>query len=458
MKNISKHILLALLSLLTFTACEEEPSRTFFPHSTPVIESAAINPSSFTYGDSVSITASVSDPTTPLSTMEMKVVINDMIVTTQTFRTKDKNAQVSSKILIPFISELPDNANVEVLLKLTNVEGDVTNGTIEGVKGKRKYFDKLYAVLEDGTVIPLISKGQKSDLYESDDIRIKGGNIRYKVVEKVTLNNEIDFSGYVWGADNGNIKLVGEKGEYISTTNATLRYIDKIVFDTYLFKTTLTGTEIDPNNLILDLEDFTDITLNGVAFKKITLPIKEDQSILLEGVMANEDIVYHLDFFSRTETNRISFTGNAGTWDLYYSPTHKYVLADPTTDRSYPNYLLVCGEGLGYPSKVLSQAVTGWGFDNLLTNILFRKISDGVYQANVYFDATMINFKPFETSGWGNEKISSLFTMPPIIARDIDLNKTDGNWYATADATSGNYKITINLTTSTVTAEAITLP
>lgn len=458
MKNISKYILLGLLSMLIFSSCEEEPTRTFFPHSTPVIESASINPSSFTYGDSVTITAKVSDPATPLSTLEMKMVVNDMIVASQTLRTMGNNAEVSSKFLVPFISELPDNANVEILLKLINVEGDITEGTIDGVTGKRKYFNKLYVVTDEGTVFPLTPQGTKSDKYESEEIRIKGNSIRYKIVEKITAENEIDFSGYVWGADGGAIKLVGEKGDYITSTNATLRYIDKIVFDSYLFQTTLSGAEIDPNNLILNLDDFSDATVNNVAFKKISLPIKKNQSLLLEGDLANADIVYHMDFFERSDLDMVQFTGEDGTWDVFYSSEYKYVLVNPTSNRSYPNYLLVCGEGLGYPSKTLSKAVTGWGFDNFLTNILFKKISDGVYQGTVYFDATKANFKPFENDGWGNEKKSSDFTMPSIIVRDIDLNKTDGNWYAATGATSGNYKITINLTTKIVTAEEVTLP
>lgn len=458
MKNISKYLVSGLLSILIFSSCEEEPSRTYFPHSTPVIESASISPSTFTYGDSVTITAKVSDASTPLSTLEMKMVVNDMIIATQTLRTKGNSTEVSAKFLVPFTSELPDNANVEVLLSLINVEGDATAGTINGVTGKRHYYSKLYAVTDDGTVIELTSKGTKSDQYESPTIRIKGNSVRYKIAEKITTNNEIDFTGAVWGADGGAIKLVGEKGDYITTTNSTLRYIDKIVFDSYLFTTTLSGAEIDPNNLVLNLDDFSDTTLGGVAFKKISLPIKKGQSLLLEGDLANMDVVFHLDFFERTDIDMVTFTGEDATWDLFYSSAYNYVLANPTSGRAYPNYLLVAGEGLGYPSKTLSKAVTGWGFDDVMKCILFKKISDGVYQGTVYLDVTKGNFKPFETDGWANEKKSTDYTMPSILAKDTDLGKTDGNWYPATGAQSGNYKITINLTTKVVTAEAVTLP
>ena len=87
MKSIYKAIMCGLCSCILLASCEEEDTRKVFPHSTPVIESAAINPSTFSYGDSVTITAKVSDPTTPLSTLEMKMIVNDVLVAQQSIRT-----------------------------------------------------------------------------------------------------------------------------------------------------------------------------------------------------------------------------------------------------------------------------------------------------------------------------------------------------------------------------------
>ena len=126
MKNIHKLTGVCVCSLLLFASCQEEEKRTVYPHSTPVVESAGINPNTFTYGDSVAFTARVSDAVTPLSTLTATIAINNELLTEQTFRTKGNNAEIAAKIHVPFKKGVLHNAPIEVLLTLTNVEGDET--------------------------------------------------------------------------------------------------------------------------------------------------------------------------------------------------------------------------------------------------------------------------------------------------------------------------------------------
>lgn len=456
MKSIYKNIIWGLCAgALLFTSCEDEDSRTVFPHSTPVIETASINPSTFAYGDSVTITAKVSDPKTPLSTLEMKMVVNDVLVAQQTIRTAGNSAEVSSKFKVTYTSELPEDANIEVMLTLINVEGDKTTGSITGVTGKRTYYNTLYLVLDSGEVYPLTPQGTKSDIYKSADVMIKANSIRYRIAQKITSDNQIDFTVHVWGNKGGTIQLVDETGDYITTTSTDVDYITSIVFDNYMFETTLNGSTLNPNDLVLD--NFGDVTASNEAFKKLSRSFEKNQEVNLFDDLTSTDIVYDLNYFERTADDKVKFIGDAGSYDLYYSQTRKVMIVDPS-DRAYPNVLLAAGEGLGYPSKVKPEAHTSWDFNAPLQAIVFRKVSADVYQAVVYFDATKANFKPFENRDWANEKKSSDFTMPSIIARDIDLGKNDGNWYAAEGAASGNYRITINLATKVVTAESVTLP
>lgn len=454
MKSIYKAIICGLCACTLLTSCEEEDTRKVFPHSTPVIESAAINPSTFTYGDSVTITAKVSDPVTPLSTLEMKMIVNDVLVAQQTIRTAGNSTEVSSKFKVAYTSELPDNADVEVILTLINTEGDETAGSIQGVKGLRTYYDKLYLVLDDGQVFPITPDAADPDKYSSSEIMIKANSLRYRIAEKIDSENQIDFTGRVWGYSNNMIQLVDESGDYITTTTSA-DYITEIIFDNYMFTTTLSGGNYNPNDLVID--NFGEVTASGEAFMKLSRSFEKNQEVNLFDELASTDIVYDLNYFERTTDDKVKFIGDAGSYDLYYSETRKVVIVDPS-DREYPNVLLAAGEGLGYPSKVKPEAHTAWDFNAPLQAIIFRKVATDTYQAVVYFDASKANFKPFENRGWGNEKKSSDYTMPSIIARDIDLGKNDGNWYAAEGAVSGNYKITINLATKVVTAESVTLP
>ena len=459
MKSLYKNLFLGLcVGSIFLTSCsEDEETRTKFSHSTPVIESASISPSSFVYGDSVTITAKVSDKVTPLSTLSLKMIVNDVLVAETEIRTPGNSSEVSAKFKVDFKSQLPDNANVEVQLTLINVEGDETKGSIDGLKGNRTYYNKLYLVLDNGAVHTLTPKSDKSDNYFLEDVIIKSNNIKYRIAEKITADNQIDFSGYVWGYQGGSIQIVDETGDYITTTNSLIDYITAFEFDDYYFDGRVSGEKIDPKYLNSDY--FDEVTVEKEKFMKLTRTIAKDQVMTLFGDLASTDVVYNMDYFERISADQVKFVGAEGAYSLYYSPTRKTMIVDPDK-RSYPDVLLAAGEGLGYPSKIKSETHTTWSFNAPLQAIIFRKIADNVYQGTVYLDATpdKASFKFFENKDWGNEKKSTDFTMPAVLAKDTDLGKSDGNWYAATGATSGNYKITINLSTKVATAESVTLP
>lgn len=443
-------------SLLLLISCsEDDETRRVYPHSTPVIEYANINPSSFAYGDSVMITAKLSDPLTPLSTLKVNLIVNDVLIAEQTFRTEGNSTEISQKLKVRYTSQLPDNASIEVQLVLTNIEGDITKGSIDGIIGHRKYYNKLYLVLDNGTIYTLNPSLNGVDKYSSEQLMIKNNSIRYKIAEKIDSENQIDFSGDVWGYIGGSFQLIDETGDYLTTTNSSIDYITEIAFDSYNFETSLVGSKLNPNDLTLD--NFEDVTVKEEDFQKLTRTFEANQTMTLFDELTSMDIVYNLDYFKRISDDQVQFIGEQGTYTLYYSATRKTVIVDPAL-RSFPDILLVAGEGLGYPSKVKEEAHTSWDFNAPLDAIIFRKTASNIYQGTVYIDTQKANFKPFENRDWGNEKKSTDFSMPAIIAKDTDLGKSDGNWYSFPDATAGNYKITIDLSTNTVTAENVTLP
>ena len=441
-------ILLGILSFVAMTSCQEEDKRTVYPHSTPVIESTNIDVN-IIYGDSINFSAKLSDPQTPLSTLEVTIVAADKVIGRETFITRGQNVEVSGKIATKFIAELPDNAAVEIILKLTNVEGDVTTETKSSV-GKRAYFSKLYAVLEDGSVVTLTANAGNPDLYESANTLSLSNKVVSRIAEKLTPENEIDFTGRVWGILDDAIQLIDITGDYITTYNERTKITRQFVFDSYTFSTDILGDEwpvIDE----LKLSDFEATTINGEAFMTYTLYLEKNQDI----VLANEfsDILFNLDYFERLEAGKVKYLAETGPIILHYSATRKFVIVEEPM-QEFPTVLLVCGVGLGYPSKAVVEATSQWGFEHLLKYVIFRRIETDVYQGTVYFDAALANFKPFEDSNWGNEKASTDFTMPAGLL----VENPKGDWDAAPSAVSGNYKITINLKTKVVIAESVELP
>jgi len=445
-----------LTGLFFLIACEETDERKEYPHSTPVIESGSITPATFTYGDSIDFSAKVSDPSTPLSTIHVKMTINNKVIAEQTIRTKGQSADVSARMKADYVSQLPDNATVDVELTLINVEGDVTVGKIEGITGKRKQYEKLYLVLDDGNITELMPEGENLNRFKADvDFKNK---IRYRIAEKITEDDQIDFGFDVWGFQDEQIKLVDQTGDYITTSEPMKKSTESVIFDAYEFQTILNGEDllkVDKFELSMFAEEVkqdTETYLEGSFY------VEKDQEIDLASDFT--DVLFNMDYFERMADDKVKYLGETGPVVLDYNASRKYMLVQEV-DPTYPNVLVVCGEGLGYPSKAIPEATTGWGFDQIKQFILFRKTGDNIYQGTVYMDAEKANFKPFEDKGWGNEKRSDDYKLPDILIDSEtkwEGENNDGNWFASPTAVSGNYRIVINLNTKEVTATEVALP
>lgn len=474
MKNINKLIGVCVCSLLLFASCQEDEKRTVYPHSTPVVESAGINPNTFTYGDSVAFTAQVSDAVTPLSTLTAVIAINNELLTEQTFRTKGNNAEIATKIHVPFKKGVLHNVPVEVLLTLTNVEGDETEHSIPGLTVHRPHFNKLYVVMQNGDIIELNPQAGNSDLYEAAGLDLPN-SITYLIAEKITADEQVDFSGYIWYLKNGNIDLLDQNTsaikseDYITSKEAALKKnTTGITFNAITFSTTLQGEDMEQLFGLSESDLTFDETYDNEVFKYKEYYIEKDAEITLSGALASLDVVFNVDFFERTTAGAVKFIGETGAYKLYYNPVRKNVIVG-VDNPSHPDYLVANGFGLGYPTKVTTNEIaavyagrkrttTDWNFDNILRYILFRKTSDNVFQATVYTPGDHDNyadFKPFENTGWGNEKKAEQFTFTgeQIIGGNDNWNIADDSGVA-----SDNYRITIDLNNNTVDIQKVTLP
>jgi len=162
--------------------------------------------------------------------------------------------------------------------------------------------------------------------------------------------------------------------------------------------------------------------------------------------------------------------GQTGDYTIYYNPVRQNVFVG-VDNPSYPDFLLACGFGLGYPTRVTSAEIasiypdhrrthTDWGFDHVMKYVLFRQINEGVYQGTFYTPADhdhYAGFKPFENTGWGNEKKAADFTFTgeQIISGGNDWTIPNGDDDPVIE--SANYRFTINLNNNTVQIEKVTL-
>src|SRR5512145_16304 len=96
MKNITQIFLFALASAY-MVSCEKEERLVTYPESYPVYNQAEVSESVITYGDSITVSVNVSDAGTPLSTLEVQIVINNELLTSEVIRTKGNSAELTRR-------------------------------------------------------------------------------------------------------------------------------------------------------------------------------------------------------------------------------------------------------------------------------------------------------------------------------------------------------------------------
>ena len=105
MKNSIKLLLLICVSA-AFVACTNEDIIVKYAASTPKIDTAVVAESQITYGDSIHLTLGVSDKVAPLSTLLIRVVVNNEVVASETVRTKGNQTSLKRTYGVPFVANL----------------------------------------------------------------------------------------------------------------------------------------------------------------------------------------------------------------------------------------------------------------------------------------------------------------------------------------------------------------
>ena len=446
-----KKIIIATVSALFFISCDDEYGAK--KESVPVIESAAIT-ETITFGSSVTLTATITDPATTLTTLSYDIQDNGKTIISGDIPITGSSAEVSQEILVPLLRNQSDNAQLKVLLTARNILKGISSKELTAT-GKRPVFSRLYLVTDDNEVITLNS-GSGGNIFQASGLLLES-TFRFKIAEKLTGNGQIDYSGIVWGNVNGKLGMIDEKGEsaFIHALNSD--YANGITYNLQTYEVSISGAVAGEYDLLLSA--FTGDNINAETYNTLTLTLENNMEYTLLGSLGDAQIVYNLDFFERTSVSKIKFLGKTGTYTLYYNPVRKNVFVGRQSP-AYPDYLLTCGSGIGYPTKVSNQEIaavysghgiahSGWGF-NITQFILFREISANVYQGT-FFVSNGAGFKPFENSGWGNEKKAGDFTFT-----GEDIISGDNDWNA-GESVEGNYRFTIDLSAKTVKIEKITL-
>lgn len=483
MKSIFKPIILTGLIAILMVACKEEELRTHFPISMPVFEQAVVSEQSITYGDSISLAVKVADKLTPLSTLEIKIIVEDELIAKESVRTKGNNSSFTKKYNVPFVARMPQGAKVEVHLSAINVEGTTRDTVIANTTAMRPAIPTLFLATATKTVELKLVDAQKF-IYEANDLSLDN-SISFRLATKLNRFNKIDYTNkdnLIFGWDKGSLNLVDVKmegslpvisGEEIKLSDPKLVGYKKITVDLLNFTVKGDGDKLTPATL-LDISKLGIKQLSSVDhMNEVT---KEDwkTSVMYLGqgtemeILGIANVANSMDptFFEPTTGNKVKFLGLTGIYTVYYLPRLDYVFVEQP-NAVFPDALWLVGVGMG-PARSPGVKTSSWNWNSPLEYRFCRKVSDGVFETIFFAEHEVdpaasepwrltFGVKFMHQRTWGNEESSDNYTKPANGFLFSPSPNDKGNFNGTAAFADqpGIYRFVIDMNKKTTSFDKV---
>jgi hypothetical protein len=455
MKKLFKVILIALITI-SVISCKNDEQLVTYPKSFPAIEVAQVEETTITYGDSVTLTVTVSDKT-PLSTLEIQVVVNNEVVVSESIRTKGKSSTINRRYSIPFVPNRPDNEPVKVYLSSINVDGWTTDTIINTTIAKRPVINQIWLVPTIGKSYKLTLTDTANLIYYAEGMTY-GTMITYRLATKVDKFFKVDFSGLVFGKVGDGIGLINASGEPINSTDATLVGISKFTFDALKFTVEVGGKLLEPVTTFDINADLLPMVMASKNFLGGNIYFGEGVEVTFTG-LTNLPNSLPPDYFEITGESTATFVGPTAIYKAYYYIDGAYLYVEPQPEVIYPEALWVCGTGFGRPSSPY-ETTSSWNWNTPFDYAPCRLVSTGVYQLTIYvknqddtYGYGTLDFKFFFKRGWwdvAHEINASTYTVgTPLFG--LDAEGKSGNVNGMTAPFEGVYRITIDQNVKTIT-------
>jgi hypothetical protein len=460
MKNITQLFLFALASVY-LVSCQKDEHLVTYPESFPVFDQAEVSESTITYGDSITVSVSVSDKGTPLSTLEVQVVVNNELLTSESIRTKGNTSEVTRRYGVPFVANRPDNASVKVYLSSINVDGYTTDTILHTTTAMRPEIKELY-------IVPTVGKTYKLSLTDTANLIYFGNgftygpSVTYRLATKLDKFSKVDFSGVVFGKVGDGIGVIDQRGDPITDSDPTLVGISEITFDALHFTTHVGGKLLEPVTTLDINADLVPLVMAGKDFLGGNIYFGEGVEVTFTG-LADLQKSLPPDYFEITGANTATFLGRNAIYKAYYYKDGEYLYVEPQPDVIFPDALWICGTGFGRPSAPF-EVTSSWNWNSPFDYAPCRLVSDGVYQVTIYGKNAdngvgfgTLDFKFFYKRGWwdaAHEVDAGQYTVTAPFFGRTDTGNT-GNVNAGTGALEGVFKVTLDMNTKTINIETI---
>ena len=475
-----KKIVFIAVALLALAACQPEHYRTVYPTGQPELTATMLTQSVLYGTDSVAFRVEINEKQTPLSQLQVKVMVGLRVVATEMLRTKDFHFESELKYAVPFGPNMLEGDDVKVYLTATNIEGTATNLILTGCTGHRPAMETMY-VMPPTVQYAGIGKGQQMT-YDAVNEVFVAYNLKYpKSIQCLlavtgTKFGRVDWNTPVFGMLNGELTLItkeqfeAEEASAIVLEDDNFETIDTIIFNPITFEVSIGGKIAMPVTAVDVLTDLVAepsyISSSSARKEYMGAKIFFDKNSEVE-ITGVTDLAkaYNLDWMEYLGGNKVKFLGEKGMYYLSYKVAEDYLVVEPLYDLTEPDVMYLCGVGMGQPSWT-PKATSGWGFDSPNQNLVGRLVAPKTYQFTVYMlnDAEntdhpgfgSVNFKFFHQHGWGGEETSLDYTQSGLNILSSNEDSNVGNWWSSSDPLfEGIYRITLNKNTMTTTYEKV---
>ena len=456
MKNSLKLLVLAMITLF-LTSCEKDYKLVTYPESYPVFDVAQVSEPTITYGDSITLSVTVSDEGTPLSTLEVQVVVNNEVIASESIRTKGNLATINRRYGVPFVANRPEGASVKVYLSAINVDGYTTDMILSTTTAQRPAIGGIWFVPTVGTTYQLTLMDSVNLIYNVIGMNF-GNSVTYRLATKIDKFKKVDWSGLVFGKVGDGIGLIDQTGDPITSTDETLVGISELTFDALKFTVTPGGRLLEPVTTLDINADLAPMVMASKDFLGGNVYFGEGIEVTFTGLT---DLQKSLppDYFEITGANTAIFLGKTAIYKGYYYVEGEYLYVEPQPDVIYPEAMWICGTGFGRPSPPY-ETTSSWNWNTPFDYAPVRLVSDGIYQVTIYGlntddDANgfgSLDFKFFFKRGWwdaAHEIDAAQFTVTAPFFGRTDTGNT-GNVNAGSESLEGVFRITLNENDKTI--------
>lgn len=231
---------------------------------------------------------------------------------------------------------------------------------------------------------------------------------------------------------------------------------------TYEVKLTATGWKDDVNSITLSVK----VTKPNMSFSQFTqggggannnyyhakLYFEKDEIIIPGGFDVPVEISYNRDFFTyNSNDGTLTFTGETGEWDIYYSSRYKYFFVLRASDVAPVTYWII-GSGFATPPEWHSDFNSGgWDFNTILRLGYMKPLGDSKYQITMFLNGGF-DIQIYAQRSWNNVFVPSFIGD----CAGVYLHpNTNADICANDDFSPGYYRLILNLTAKTLNFEKL---